>query len=93
MRKTLTLEDLKDIKTNSYRRIVIFSDIDLDLFKNNAFQNYIELKNMENIMKQYLTLVKNTEKNMPYLFIFNCVVPDNEEFFESSNWIILRDER
>lgn len=99
MRKTLTLDELKDIKTNSYRRIIIFSESDLDLFKEGSFNNYFSEEDIEYVIEKYLICVKNTEKNLqdfssknlPYLFIFNDVeVPKNKEFFESSNWIIIK---
>jgi len=91
MRKTLTYKELTDIKTNSYRRVIIFSENHLVIFKSGAFNNYIELENMEYIMEKYLVCVRNTEKNLPYLFIFNNIeVPENKEFFDSSNWIIVK---
>ena len=92
MRKTLTFNELKDIKTNSYRRVIIFSEIDLGFFVNNSFHNYIDLENMEYIMEQYLICFRNTEKILPYLFIFNeADIPNNEEFFENSNWVIVKE--
>lgn len=92
MRKSINYNELKDIKTTSYRRIIIFSNNEMYIFKKNSFHTYIRFEKMEFIMNEYIKCVKNTgEINLPYLFIFNNVeILDNVKFFDSSNWIIIK---
>jgi len=94
MRKTITYNDLKEVKTNIYRRVIIFSEKELYIFKENSFYNYVKSEKIDFIISEYLKCVENTGKtDLPYLFIFNKVEVENEEFLESCNWLrIVKDE-
>ena len=84
-------EELCNINTAPYRRIIIFSQKEMYIFKSSCFYNYIKLEKLDLIVNSYLNCIEKTKKiNLPYLFIFNKVdITDNETFLENSNWIVV----
>lgn len=84
-----SIEEIEDINFESFRRIVIFSPYDLELYQFDEKITYISLDKMDEILQDYIDLSTITKKvDLPYLFIFNVPV-NNKEFLQRSNWVCI----
>lgn len=83
----LKLEEVDTKIFEEYRRVIVFSDNDIEFQTGNENLRYFTLFDMASILEDYIKLFSIFgNQKLPYLFIFNFPY-DDRNFLEKANYI------
>ena len=83
----LKLEEVDTKIFDEYRRVIVFSDNDIEFQTGSENLRYFTLFDMADVVSDYMKLFRIFgNQKLPYLFIFNFPYND-KSFIESANYI------